>query len=101
MRVWAGVPASQVEALRDGAPLDSGLVAAESDDEQHEYEALLAAAEDGPVVVVAEVADGADAVGIDDVEAWYVDADGSGHLAWFAPQEVEAVIAAAQGSAQR
>ncbi len=91
VRVWAGVDVDVLRALRDGAPLADGLVAAESDDEGHEYEALLAAAEDGPVVVVAEVAEGAD-VTMADVEALHVDADGSGDLAWFAPQEVDAVL---------
>lgn len=92
MRVWAGVDAVALTALRDGASVDEPLVAAESDDEQHEYEALLAASEDGPVVVVAEVADGA-GITVADVEALHVDADGSGHFGWYAPQEIDAVLA--------
>lgn len=96
MRVWVGVDRARLVALRDGGVLDGEVVAAESDDEQHELDALLAAAEDGPVVVVAEVEVGADGEGADvtlaDVEALHVDADGSGHLAWYAPQEVDAVL---------
>ncbi len=92
MRVWVGLDAGRLATLRDGTPWDGEVVAAESEDEQHELEALDAAAEDGPVVVVAEVDEGAD-VTFADVEALHVDADGSGHLAWYAPQEVDAVLA--------
>ncbi|WP_370186565.1 hypothetical protein [Aeromicrobium sp.] len=96
VRVWVGVDAERLRALRDGSPLDGEVVAAESDDEQHELEALEAAAEDGPVVVVAEVAQTADGstadVTLADVEALHVDADGSGNLAWYAPQELETVL---------
>ena len=93
MRVWTGVDAAGLAALRDGAAIEEPLVAAESDDEQHEYEALLAASEDGPVVVVAEVDEDAP-VTLADVEAFHVDADGSGHFGWYAPQEIDQVLAA-------
>lgn len=92
MRVWAGIDAAALVALRDGGTLAGELVAAESEDEQHEYEALLAASEDGPVVVVAELPQPEAGVTLDLVEAWYVDADGSGELAWYAPEEVGAVL---------
>jgi len=92
MRVWAGIDAAALVALRDGGTLAGDLVAAESEDEQHEYEALLAASEDGPVVVVAELPQAEADVTLDLVEAWYVDADGSGELAWYAPEEVGAVL---------
>jgi hypothetical protein len=96
VRVWVGVDAERLRALRDGAPLGGEVVAAESDDEQHELEALEAAAEDGPVVVVAEVdaaADGSTAdVTLADVEALHVAVDGSGSLAWYAPQEIDTVL---------
>lgn len=91
MRVWTGVDASALRTLRDGGSLAGALVRAASEDEQDEHDALLAAAEDGPVVVVAEVADGAD-VDLDAVEAFHVDADGSGQLAWYATQELDQVL---------
>lgn len=91
MRVWTGVDARALQALRDGGVLGGAPVRAVSDDEQDEHDALLAAAEDGPVVVVAEIADGAD-VDLDSVEAFHVDADGSGQLAWYATQEIDAVL---------
>jgi hypothetical protein len=92
VRVWVGLDGARLASLRDGTPWDGEVVAAESEDEQHELEALEAAAEDGPVVVVAEVDEGAD-VTFADLDALHVDADGSGHLAWYAPQEVDAVLA--------
>lgn len=91
MRVWTGVDARALQTLRDGGVLGGSPVRAASDDEQDEHDALLAAAEDGPVVAVAEIADGAD-VDLDSVEAFHVDADGSGQLAWYATQELEAVL---------
>ncbi|MCR4512546.1 hypothetical protein [Aeromicrobium sp. 50.2.37] len=99
MRVWVGVDADGLRRLRDGGALGGEVVAAESEDEQHEYEALVAAAEDGPVVVVADVEATETGGGTTladvtaaDVEALHVDADGSGQLAWYAPQEIEAVL---------
>lgn len=100
MRVWVGVDADGLRRLRDGGTLGGEVVAAESEDELHEYEALTAAAEDGPVVVVADVkvAPTGDQgalpdVRLVDVEALHVDADASGQLAWYAPQEIETVLA--------
>ena len=91
MRIWTGVDAAALRGLRDGSILGGTPVRAASEDEQDEHDALLAAAEDGPVVVVAEVADGAE-VDLDSVEAFHVDADGSGVLAWYATQELDAVL---------
>ena len=53
MRVWVGVDADGLRRLRDGGALGGEVVAAESDDEQHEYEALVAAAEDGASTLAA------------------------------------------------
>ncbi|MGJ9413434.1 hypothetical protein ACHAAC_12080 [Aeromicrobium sp. CF4.19] len=93
MRVWVAADAELVRALREGAALTGERIAAESEDEAHEHEALLAAAERGPVVVVAEVGED-DALTLDVVHAFHVDADGSGDLAWYATQEIGDVIAA-------
>ena len=94
MRVWVGADLVAVRTLADGGTLDGARVAAESDDEEHEHEAMLAAAEDGPAVVVAEVTDGAAEITLRHVRAVHVDTDGSGDLAWFATQEVAAVVEA-------
>lgn len=92
MRIYIGSDAAGLEALRAGG-LRGAAVLAESDDEEHEYEAMLAAAEDGPVVVVAEIDQEDQAVTISEVVALHTDVDGSGELAWFAPQELETVLA--------
>lgn len=91
MRIYIGTDAEGLEALRTGQ-LDGAAVLAESEDEEHEYEAMLAAAEDGPVVVVAEIDQDDQPVTLREVVALHTDIDGSGDLAWFAPQELDAVI---------
>lgn len=91
MRTWTGAGADALRTLREGGTLGGSPVRAASEDEQDEHDALLAAAEDGPVVVVAEIAEGAE-VDLDAVEAFHVDADGSGQLAWYATQELDAVL---------
>ena len=91
MRVYLGTDSGGLRALRDGS-LDAPAVLAESDDEQHEYEAMLAAAEDGPVVVVAEIDHDEQPVALRDVVSFHTDIDGSGDLAWFAAQEIDAVL---------
>lgn len=88
MRTWTGAGADALRTLREGGTLGGSPVRAASEDEQDEHDALLAAAEDGPVVVVAEIAE----VDLDAVEAFHVDADGSGQLAWYATQELDAVL---------
>ncbi|MFD1860867.1 hypothetical protein EHW97_14195 [Aeromicrobium camelliae] len=92
MRIYIGTDAGGLEALRAGE-LYGPAVLAESEDEEHEYEAMLAAAEDGPVVVVAEIDDDEQPVTLREVVALHTDIDGSGDLAWFAPQELDSVIA--------
>lgn len=91
MRVWVAADAAALRHLRDGSPLPGERIAAESEDEAHEHEAMLAAAESGPVVVVAELDEDADLT-LDLVQALHVDADGSGELAWFATQEIDEVV---------
>lgn len=91
MRIYIGTDAEGLENLRRER-LDGPAVLAESEDEEHEYEAMLAAAEDGPVVVVAEIEDADHPVTLREVVALHADIDGSGDLAWFAPQEIETVL---------
>jgi len=93
MRVYVGTDEGGLRTLRDGA-LEAPAVLAESPDEEHEYQALLAAAEDGPVVVVAEIDREDHPVTLDDVVALHADVDGSGELAWFATQELDVVLRA-------
>ncbi len=91
MRIYIGTDAAGLGSLRT-ASLEGAPVLSESDDEQHEYEAMLAAAEDGPVVVVAEIDQEEQPVTLREVQSFHLDVDGSGDLAWFAPEEIDGVL---------
>jgi hypothetical protein len=92
MRVYLAVDAEQIEQLVAGGRLATEPYVAGSDDEDDEYAALEAAAEDGPAALAADVDDEAAGVTLDDVASFHLDLDGSGHLAWFATQEVDDVL---------
>ncbi|MTB87787.1 hypothetical protein H9L21_04420 [Aeromicrobium senzhongii] len=92
VRVYGAADVQALRALADDQPVTLDYVIAASADEEDEYDALMTAAEDGPVVVCALVeADGAP-VRLEDLQSLHVDADGSGDLAWYAPQELDDVI---------
>lgn len=93
MRIYAGVDAAALRQLVQARTLSTPRVAPDSDDEQDEYDALMTAVEDGPVVVAADVESVDDPIGLADIASLHVDVDGSGELAWFATQELEQVIA--------
>lgn len=91
-RVYAAADLEQLQELADGRPVQFDVLAPESQDEEHEYETLLSAAEQGPVVISAEI-DTVDApIRPQDVQSFHLDADDSGDLAWYAPQELDQVI---------
>lgn len=96
MRLYLTADAAALRSLRDGASVTLPAFAAASNDEEDEFAALAAAAETGTVVVVAEVDDPDDgddqAITLEDVVAVHVDVDGSGDLAWYATQEIDAVL---------
>jgi len=92
IRVYAPTDLERLRELAQDQPLELDVVTADSEDEEDEYDALLEAAELGPVVVTAEVDDAAAPIRPQDVRAIHLDADGSGDLAWYAPQELEQVI---------
>lgn len=92
MRVYLPIGAAELAALHAGdAIVVEGYLAA-SVDEEDELAALETAADDAPAVAVAEVEDPDGPVSLVDVEALHVAADDSGDLAWFATQEVAAVL---------
>ena len=91
MRIYFGTNAAGLESLLCGV-LEGAPVLAESEDEQHEYEAMLAAAEDGPVVVVAEIDHDEQPVTLREVASFHTDVDDSGDLGWFAPEELDTVL---------
>lgn len=92
-RVYAAADAELLSALADDRPITPERVTAASQDEEDEYDALLTAAEQGPVVVCAELDDEDGQIALRDVQSFHVDADASGDLAWYAPQEIAQVIA--------
>ena len=91
-RIYAATSLAHLHQLAAGQPIEVEVVAPESDDEEHEYEALLSAAEQGSVVISAEVDRANAPIRPQDVQSFHLDADGSGDLAWYAPQELDQVI---------
>ncbi|MEH3034021.1 MAG: hypothetical protein PGN07_08260 [Aeromicrobium erythreum] len=92
MRVYVALDAAALARLDAGEPAQGERFVAASEDEQDEFDALETAAEHGRVVAVAEVDAEDDPVTLAEVEALHVDADGSGDLAWYATQEIGAVL---------
>jgi len=93
MRVYLPAGLDALEELRAGRVVDLAAVVPASDDELDEFDALSAAGEEqGDVVIAADVERADDPVGIDRVASFHLDVDGSGDLAWYAPQELDQVI---------
>jgi hypothetical protein len=98
MRVYLPAGLDALEELRAGRDVDLSAVVPASDDELDEFEALSAAAEQqGDVVIAADVERPDAPVSIDRVASFHLDADGSGDLAWYAPQELDQVIELLRG----
>ena len=97
MRLYLAGTRDALQTLSDGGSVTLPAFVAASDDEEDEFDALTEASATGAVVVAADVdeVDSGDdqAVTLDQVAALHLDADGSGDLAWFAPQEIDQVIA--------
>jgi hypothetical protein len=93
MRVYLGLSADELSALAAGESVTpaEAFVAA-SVDEEDELAALEEAAEHGVVAAAAEVDDPDGPVALVDIASLHVDLDDSGDLAWFATQEIAAVI---------
>ena len=97
MRVYLPARLDSLVRLREGQHLDLSAVVPASDDELDEFDALSAAAEQGDAVIAADVESPDSAVSLDQVASFHIDADGSGDLAWYAPQELDQVIALLRG----
>ncbi len=95
MRIYLAVDAELLEQLAAGRRISAPAFRAETEDEEDELAALEEAAEHGTVVAAADVTD-SDDVTLEDIAAFHVDLDGSGDLAWFATQEIDAVLREAQ-----
>lgn len=93
MRVYIGLDRADLERLAAGEPSAAEQFVAVSDDEEDELAALEAAAEAGAVAVAADVEVEDRPVTWDCVASIHLDADGSGFVAWYAPDELPAVLA--------
>ncbi|MCW2838588.1 MAG: hypothetical protein JWR55_71 [Aeromicrobium sp.] len=93
MRVYLGLSLDELTTLAGGGTVTpaEAFVAA-SVDEEDELAALETAGETGVVAAAAELDDPDGPVTLADVASLHVDLDGSGDLAWFATQEIAAVI---------
>lgn len=93
MRVYLSLTRDELTALEAGGSVTpaEAFVAA-SIDEEDELAALEEAAEHGDVAAAAELDDPDGPVTLVDIASLHVDMDDSGDLAWFATQEIAAVI---------
>jgi len=93
MRVYLGLTVDDLVALEEGrAVTPAEAFVAASVDEEDELAALEEAAEHGAVAAAAELDDPDGPVTLADIASLHLDLDDSGDLAWFATQEVAAVI---------
>lgn len=93
MRVYLSLTRDELNALETGGsvtPVEAFVAA--STDEEDELAALEEAAEHGDVAAAAELEDPDGPVALTDIASLHVDLDDSGDLAWFATQEIAAVI---------
>ncbi|MRK01025.1 hypothetical protein GEV27_05770 [Aeromicrobium sp. S22] len=79
-----------LEAGETVTPAEAFLAA--SLDEEDELAALEEAAEHGAAAAAVELDDPDGPVRPIDVASYHLDVDGSGDLAWYAPQEIDAVL---------
>jgi hypothetical protein len=92
MRAYLSADAEMLRELRDGGSVAAPLRIAASDDEIDEFDALTATAAPGRAVVAVEVDQPDLPVDATMIAALHVDADGSGDLAWYAPEEINQVL---------
>ncbi|KAA1378277.1 hypothetical protein [Aeromicrobium fastidiosum] len=99
MRVYLGLDVDELVALARGEQVTpSEAFVAASTDEEDELAALEEAAEHGAVAAAAELDDPDGPVRLVDIASLHLDLDDSGDLAWFATQEIAAVIELVEGS---
>lgn len=99
IRVYLSAALSDVESLGAGQAVTVRAFTPASDDEESEFAAFNEAAQHGVVVIAADVEAEGGPVTIDDVASFHLDLDGSGDLAWFATQELDAVLLALRSTA--
>lgn len=92
MRIYLPAGLGEIEALASGGAVSGQAVVPATEDEDDEFVAFHEASTYGPVVISVDL-DGPELpVTLDTVAAFHLDIDGSGDLAWFATQEIDAVL---------
>lgn len=99
MRIYLPVDIADLELLDRDSAIEVTRFVPEDEDEESEFSAFSAAAANGRAVVSADVPSLDVPVTLAEVAAFHVDLDGSGDLAWFATQEIGAVLAALRAAA--
>lgn len=99
MRIYVPAGLEEIERLATGGTVTAQAIVPASEDEDDEFVAFGEAAAIGPVVVSADVDTPETPVTLDAVAAFHLDIDDSGDLAWFATQEIDAVLLALRDTA--
>jgi len=99
MRIYLPAKLDDVERLASGGVVTAEVFTPEAEDEDAEFAAFEEAAAHGAVVISADVGSPEEPVTMDKVASFHVDVDGSGDLAWFATQEIDAVLLALRSTA--
>lgn len=92
MRIYLPLSLADVESLAAGGSVTTATFLPASDDEADEFTAFNAAAAAGDGVIAADVTTPNDAVALDAVASFHVAVDDTGDLAWYAVEEIDAVL---------
>ena len=92
MRIYLSAQLADIESLASGGAVGATRVIPTSEDEEDEFEAFSEAANHAAVVIAADVSHPDAPVALADVASFHVDLDESGDLAWYATQEIDAVL---------
>ena len=97
MRVYLAVGRDELTTLASGGAISAAAFLAASEDEEDELAALEEASEHAAAVAAAELDDPDGPAKLDDIVSFHLDVDGTGDLAWYATQEIDAVLSALAG----
>jgi hypothetical protein len=97
MRAYLAVGIDELTELAAGRAVTAPAFLAASLDEEDELAALEEAAEHGAAAAAAELDDPDGPVTLAEIASFHVDLDGTGDLAWYATQEIDAVLQALEG----
>lgn len=97
MRAYLAVGREELTVLAAGGSITAPAFIAASEDEEDELAALEEAAEHAVAVAAAELDDPDGPLSLVHVVSFHLDVDGTGDLAWYATQEIDAVLSALAG----